>query len=52
MCNLYRLKTASGEIASLLDATDDPHNQIAIEKNLVAPEKPGLVVRDVSVDQA
>lgn len=45
MCNLYRLKTASGEIGSLYDAADDPYNRIAIEKDYVAPGKPGIVIR-------
>ena len=46
MCNLYRLKTAASELASLFNATADPGNELIVEKDYAAPGKPGYVVRE------
>lgn len=46
MCNLYKVRTTAQEMARLFDAIPDPMNQIAVEKDYVAPGKPGHVVRE------
>lgn len=46
MCNLYKVRTTAQEMARLFDAIPDPTNQIAVEKDYVAPGKPGHVVRE------
>lgn len=46
MCNLYKVRTTAQEMARLFDAIPDPANQIAVEKDYVAPGKPGHVVRE------
>lgn len=48
MCNLYKVRTTAQEMARLFDAIPDPMNQIAVEKDYVAPGKPGHVVREES----
>lgn len=46
MCNLYKVRTTAQEMARLFDAIPDPMNQIAVEKDYVAPGKPGHIVRE------
>lgn len=46
MCNLYKVRTTAQEMARLFDAIPDPTNQIAVEKDYVAPGKPGHIVRE------
>jgi putative SOS response-associated peptidase YedK len=46
MCNLYNIKTTGAEIGSYFQAQEDWHNQIAVEKDYVAPGRPGYVVRE------
>jgi putative SOS response-associated peptidase YedK len=46
LCNLYNIKATGAEIASYFQAQDNYQNQIAVEKDYVAPGKPGYVVRD------
>jgi putative SOS response-associated peptidase YedK len=46
MCNLYKVRTTAQEMARLFDAIPDPMSQIAVEKDYVAPGKPGHVVRE------
>lgn len=46
MCNLYKVRTTAQEMARLFDAIPDPTNKIAVEKDYVAPGKPGHVVRE------
>ena len=47
MCNLYRLRTTHAEVAAYFKANDDWRRNTAIDKNSVAPGKPGMVVRKV-----
>ncbi len=44
MCNLYRLPTQP--LSTIFGVRDDPGNVLSIEKDYVAPGKPGVVVRD------
>lgn len=46
MCNLYKVRTTAQEMARLFDAIPDPMSQIAVEKDYVAPGKPGHIVRE------
>lgn len=46
MCNLYKARSSAEEIARLFGAVPDPTDQIAVEKDYVAPGKPGNVVRE------
>lgn len=46
MCNLYKARTTAEEMARLFNAIPDPAYQIVIEKDYVAPGKPGYVVRE------
>lgn len=45
MCNLYKARSSAEEMARLFGAVPDPADQIAVEKDYVAPGKPGHVVR-------
>jgi len=47
MCNLYNLRVAKLEFNSYFQAQDDWRQQLLVEKDYVAPDKPGYVVRDV-----
>jgi putative SOS response-associated peptidase YedK len=52
MCNLYRLKTSRAEYQDYFRTNDDRRREISedlieIEKDYVAPGKPGYVVREV-----
>ena len=46
MCNLYKARSSAAEIARMFGAVPDPTDQIAVEKDYVAPGKPGHVVRE------
>lgn len=46
MCNLYKVRTTAQEMGRLFDAIPDPMNQITVEKDYVAPGKPGHIVRE------
>ena len=46
MCNLYKARSSAEELARLFGALPDPADQIAVEKDYVAPGKPGHVVRE------
>ncbi|AMK24373.1 SOS response-associated peptidase [Sphingobium sp. TKS] len=46
MCNLYKARSSAEEMARLFGAVPDPADQIAVEKDYVAPGKPGHVVRE------
>jgi len=46
VCNLYNIKTTGAEIGSYFQAQDDWRNQVVVEKDYVAPGKPGYVVRE------
>jgi len=46
MCNLYNSKASRQEVAAYFEAVDDARNQLAVEKDYVAPGKPGYVVRE------
>jgi putative SOS response-associated peptidase YedK len=46
MCNLYNLKVSRQEYLDHFRATDDWRNQIMVDKDYVAPGKPGYVIRD------
>lgn len=46
MCNLYNIKTPRQSMNDLFGAIDDPHGRLLIEKEYVAPGKPGYVVRE------
>ena len=46
MCNLYKARSSAEEMARLFGAHLDPADQIAVEKDYVAPGKPGHVVRE------
>lgn len=46
MCNLYKARTTVEEMARLFQAVPDPGDLIAVEKDYVAPGKPGHVVRE------
>ena len=46
MCNLYNLKVERWELIDYFQTTEDWRREIALEKDYVAPGKPGLVVRE------
>lgn len=46
MCNLYNLKVSRQEYLDHFQATEDWRNQMMVEKDYVAPGKPGYVVRE------
>ena len=46
MCNLYKARSSAEELARLFGALPDSADQIAVEKDYVAPGKPGHVVRE------
>lgn len=46
MCNLYKARSSADEMARLFGAVPDPADQIAVEKDYVAPGKPGHIVRE------
>jgi len=46
MCNLYNIKAPRLEIKAYFQAQDDWRNEIPVEKDYVAPGKPGFVVRE------
>ena len=46
MCNLYRLRSAAAEVGHIFAASADPADTLVLDKDYVAPGKPGLVVRE------
>lgn len=46
MCNLYNIKPARAEYLAYFDATEDPRNEVEVEKDYAAPGKPGFVIRE------
>lgn len=46
MCNLYRLNAKRDEIGAYFKAQDDARTAATVEKDYVAPGKPGYVVRE------
>lgn len=46
MCNLFNLKASREELIARFKAQDDWRNQVMVEKDYVAPGKPGYVVRE------
>ncbi|MCW2369938.1 SOS response-associated peptidase [Sphingobium sp. B11D3D] len=46
MCNLYNLRASREEVNRHFKAPDDPRFAARIEKDYVAPGKPGLAVRE------
>ncbi|EQB07417.1 hypothetical protein L288_09945 [Sphingobium quisquiliarum P25] len=46
MCILYKARSSAEELARLFGALPDPADQIAVEKDYVAPGKPGHVMRE------
>jgi putative SOS response-associated peptidase YedK len=46
MCNLYRLNAKRDEIGAYFNAQDDARSQVTVEKDYVAPGKPGYIVRE------
>lgn len=46
MCNLYNIKAPKLELNAYFGAADDARNELAVEKDYVAPGKPGYVVRE------
>ena len=46
MCNLYKLKAARDEIGAYFRAIDDGRSLLSVDKDYVAPGKPGYVVRE------
>lgn len=51
MCNLYGLKVTRAELAAYFQANDDFRREIELEKDYVAPGRPGLVVRQAGADR-
>ena len=47
MCNLYRLGSSRAEYQAYFAAGEDQRDEIAVEKDYVAPGKPGYVIREV-----
>lgn len=45
MCNLYNLKVERWELQAYYKANDDFRREVELEKDYVAPSRPGLVVR-------
>ena len=46
MCNLYNVRATKAEIRSYFQASEVWERNIRMDKDYVAPRKPGLVVRD------
>lgn len=46
MCNLYKVRSTAEEMARLFKAIPDSADQITVEKDYVAPGKPGHIVRE------
>lgn len=46
MCNLYNVKATRAEIRDYYQTSEDWRREIAVEKDYVAPGKPGYVVRE------
>lgn len=46
MCNLYNIKATKLEFQAYFQANDDWRKELEIEKDYVAPGKPGYVVRE------
>ncbi|MBU0556448.1 MAG: SOS response-associated peptidase family protein [Alphaproteobacteria bacterium] len=46
MCNLYNLRVSREEVNRHFNAPDDPRSAVQMDKDYVAPGKPGLVVRE------
>lgn len=46
MCNLYNNKASKAEINAYFQSVDDLSSRLAVEKDYVAPGKPGYVVRE------
>jgi len=46
MCNLYKARSSAEEMARLFGAVPDSADSTAVEKDYVAPGKPGHVVRE------
>jgi len=46
MCNLYNNKASRQEVTAYFKAVDDARDRLTVEKDYVAPGKPGYVVRE------
>ncbi|WP_264594143.1 SOS response-associated peptidase [Sphingobium sp. B12D2B] len=46
MCNLYNLRASREEVNRYFSAPNDPRSVVQMDKDYVAPGKPGLVVRE------
>jgi len=46
VCNLFNLKASREELIARFKAQDDWRNQVMVEKDYVAPGKPGYAVRE------
>jgi len=46
MCNLYGMRASRDEVRAYFRATDDWRRDVEVEKDYVAPGKPGYVVRE------
>lgn len=46
MCNLYHLRVRRWELVAYYEGVDDQRREMEIEKDYVAPGKPGLVIRN------
>lgn len=46
MCNLYGMKASRDEVAAYFRANDEWRREVSLEKDYVAPGKPGWVVRE------
>ncbi|MCW2406191.1 putative SOS response-associated peptidase YedK [Sphingobium sp. B1D7B] len=46
MCNLYSVKVGLKDYLARFDALPDPADRLVVEKDYVAPGKPGYVVRE------
>lgn len=45
MCNLYNIRVSRWEYHAYFQAREDDRNELAVERDYVAPGKPGVVVR-------
>ena len=45
MCDLYRIRVSRWEYNDHFRAGEDAGNELVVEKDYVAPGKPGVVVR-------
>ena len=45
MCNLYNIRVDRWEYNTHFDAQEDARNRLTVEKDYVAPGKPGVVIR-------